>query len=194
VLQNPFDLVSISNLIHQIKPDAIVETGTANGGSALMWATALELAGLNRSKIITMDLYAPGSQEAFGQWQSVNNPKDHPLWAKYVVFLEGDTLASLENVQGVLRNLDAKKVLVLLDSGHEEAHVLQEMEAYCTLVTPGSYCIVEDTKISRFSGEHEPGPSAAINKWLKNHVNFLADKEQELFYTQHPGGYLKHRG
>ena len=177
-----------------MKPDAIIETGTANGGSALMWATALELAGLNRSKIITMDITPPGSLDAFGQEQSTNNPKDHPLWAKYVMFLEGDTINSLDSVKGLLRNMDAKKVMVFLDSGHEEAHVLQELEAYCTLVTPGSYCVVEDTKISRFSAEHEPGPLAAINKWLKSHPEFLADKDQELFYTQHPGGYLRRLG
>lgn len=82
------------------------------------------------------------------------------------------------------------RVLVLLDSHHSAVHVLSEMEAYCTLVTPGSFCIVEDTKLTRWT-DSEPGPLAAVRSFIGWHPEFKIDRDRELLFTHHPYGYLQ---
>jgi cephalosporin hydroxylase len=81
-------------------------------------------------------------------------------------------------------------VLVLLDSHHAAAHVLTEMEAYCPLVSVGSFCIVEDTKLSRWTNS-DPGPLASVQSFLAWHAEFAVDRDRELLFTHHPYGYLQ---
>lgn len=191
-MQQPFDFVVISNLIYALKPALIIETGTANGGSALMWASVLELAGLSSSRIVTMDLNVPGGELAFGRGSPADDPKLHPLWKKYITFIKGLTTANdtVRQVKEVLAAQNPQVVLVLLDSSHAHEDVYAEMNAFCPLVTVGSYCIVEDTKLSRMILTDRPGPLTAVHKWLPEHPEFRADRQQELFYTQHAQGYL----
>ncbi|EFJ52043.1 hypothetical protein VOLCADRAFT_87175 [Volvox carteri f. nagariensis] len=148
--QNPFDMYGIMDLIHTLEPDLIVETGTANGGSALMWASMLHLTRPGLGRVITVDVNDP----VVVSWAGVSakDPTKNPLWSQYVTFLK------------------------------------LEAEAYCPLVTNGSYCVVEDTKLSRFSAVG--GPTPGIQRFLDAHPDFVVDREREPFYTQHVGGYL----
>ncbi|KAG2482706.1 hypothetical protein HYH03_018386 [Edaphochlamys debaryana] len=191
VQQNPFDMYAIMDIIHTVKPQLIVETGTANGGSALMWASMLELEGLQGARVITIDVNDPGNAHWSGEWdkREVVDPTKHRLWSKYVTFIKNSSLDP-----GVLATVrqaasTARGVLVLLDSDHTEEHVLLECKAYCPLVNEGSYCIVEDTKLSRFSVVGGPTPS--IRRFLNDTRDFAVDRAREPFYTQHVGGYLK---
>ncbi|GFR52811.1 hypothetical protein Agub_g15433 [Astrephomene gubernaculifera] len=187
VQQNPFDMYAIMDIIHTTQPDLVVETGTANGGSALMWASMLELTRPGSGRVITIDVNAPERES----WAGVNakDPTKNPLWAKYVTFLKGSSLdpGVLSTVRSAASS--AARVVVLLDSDHTEHHVEMEASAYCPLVSPGSYCIVQDTKLSRFSSVG--GPLPGIRKFLAKHPEFSIDRDREPFYTQHVGGYLR---
>ncbi|KAG2493467.1 hypothetical protein HYH03_008284 [Edaphochlamys debaryana] len=201
VQQNPFDMYVIQDIIYQVKPDLIIETGTANGGGALMWASGLELLsamgqGRAGARVITIDVTAPHLAQWSGKWTAerpISDPTKSPLWAKYVTFVHGSTLdkAIVDQVQAAVSK--AQAVLVLLDSNHAEHHVLDECKAYCKFVTPGSYCVVQDTKLSRYNADN--GPAPAINTYMKGAgaALFTVDRAREPFYTQHPGGYLKRK-
>ncbi|GAX77817.1 hypothetical protein CEUSTIGMA_g5260.t1 [Chlamydomonas eustigma] len=155
-------------------------TGTANGGSALLWSGIMELAGLEESKIITVDIQNP-----------VWNPQDQKLQAVHpstLCLFQGDTLDP-DLVTTISAAAATKRVvMVTLDSGHNMEHVLKEMEKYCPLVTVGAYCIVEDTKMSRW---HSTGPLMAVKAFLEKHREFESDRSRELMYTHHSMGYLK---
>ena len=81
-----------------------------------------------------------------------------------------------------------QKVMVLLDSHHSELHVFAELEYYCPMVSVGCYCIVEDTKMSRWSSD---GPMAAVKRFLETHPEFVIDRSREHLYSHHTSGYLK---
>jgi cephalosporin hydroxylase len=230
--------------------------GTANGGSALMWASILELNGLTNSSVITVDIQKPGVTGAFGadppaavsavmtangqvvmmpRKRPQQNPVKHPLWNKYVTFVEGSSVdpATITKVKGLLQQKqhalwrsDAEqsrgssspsatnttesgvggssstnerhitsaqrpmRVLVLLDSHHAAAHVLTEMESYCPLVSAGSFCVIEDTKLTRWTNS-DPGPMASVQSFLAWHPEFAVDRDRELLFTHHPYGYLQ---
>ncbi|GLI59964.1 hypothetical protein VaNZ11_002019 [Volvox africanus] len=187
VQQNPFDMYAIMDLIHTLEPDLIVETGTANGGSALMWASMLQLTRPGKGRVITIDVNEPVKESWAGV--STKDPTQNPMWNQYVTFLKGSSLDA--GVLSAVREAAAasKVVLVLLDSDHTEHHVQLEAEAYCPLVTVGSYCIIEDTKLSRFSAVG--GPTPGIERFLERNLDFIVDREREPFYTQHVGGYLR---
>ncbi|GIL83173.1 hypothetical protein Vretifemale_11986 [Volvox reticuliferus] len=187
VQQNPFDMYAIMDLIHTLEPDLIIETGTANGGSALMWASMLQLTRPGSGRVITIDVNEPVKESWAGV--STKDPTQNPMWKQYVTFLKGSSLDP--RVLSMVREAAAaaKVVLVLLDSDHTEHHVQLEAQAYCPLVTVGSYCIIEDTKLSRFSAVG--GPIPGIQRFLERHLDFIADRDREPFYTQHVGGYLR---
>ncbi|KXZ54516.1 hypothetical protein GPECTOR_4g581 [Gonium pectorale] len=188
VQQNPFDMYAIMDIIHNVQPDLVVETGTANGGSALMWASMMELTRPGSGRVVTVDVNEPKFAENWGG-KSAKDPTNHTLWSKYVTFIKGSTLDGkvLETVRSAASA--AKSVVVLLDSDHTEHHVELEAKAYCPLVSEGSYCIVQDTKLSRFSAVG--GPAPGIKRFLESTKDFVIDRDREPFYTQHVGGYLK---
>mmetsp|Transcript_1094 Transcript_1094/g.2379 ORF Transcript_1094/g.2379 Transcript_1094/m.2379 type:complete len:534 (-) Transcript_1094:633-2234(-) len=187
-MQNPFDMYSIQDIIYTTKPDLLIETGTANGGSALLWSCIMELADMENSKVVTMDLVAP-KWEPGKHWGGVarEDPTTHKLWKKRVTFLQGSTVDP-QVVQKVEAMAKDKKVMVLLDSGHSEMHVTAEMDVFCPMVSVGCYCIVEDTKMSRWSST---GPLESVKKFLENHPEFELDRSRELLYSHHAMGYLK---
>ncbi|GAX73538.1 hypothetical protein CEUSTIGMA_g989.t1 [Chlamydomonas eustigma] len=188
-MQNPFDMYSIQDIIFTTRPTLLIETGTANGGSALLWASILNLSDLDDSKIITLDVYEPKWEEGQHTWggQARMDPTKHRLWKKHVQFIKGNSVGE-EVVQKVKNEAKGQKVMVLLDSHHTEYHVIEEMEAYCPLVSVGYYCIVEDTKMSRWSST---GPLEAVVRFLANHPEFILDRGRELLYSHHSKGYLK---
>jgi cephalosporin hydroxylase len=179
--QNPNDAWIIQEIISEIKPDLIVETGTFRGGSALMWASVLEQ--INPlGRVVTIDI-KDYTAEA----------RKFPLFQRRVDFLLGSSIAP-DIVAQVAERAKGCRTLVILDSDHSKAHVLEEMKCYAPLVQEGGYLIVEDSNINghpvlRSSG---PGPYEAIQEFLSTNKNFKPDKSRErLLLTMHPNGYLK---
>jgi cephalosporin hydroxylase len=169
----PSDLFVYQELIHAVRPDYIVETGTAHGGSALFFADMLELEG--QGEVITIDLnFRP------------DRPDHHRI--KYI---NADSLDAFAEIESVVRG---KKVIVSLDSDHQKDHVLAEMELYAPLAT--EYLVVEDTSINHpiaVEGIDE-GPMEAVTEFLETHKEFEIDRTAHKFLvTTNPNGWLRRR-
>ena len=183
IQKNPCDLWMMQQIIYEVRPDIIVETGTFRGGSALYFAHALEGIGLPNAQVITVDI-----EDACHEAATL------PLWQKHVEFILGSSTdpAVVEQIQQKCRG---KRVLVVLDSVHEMDHVLKELELYAPLVSPGSYLIVEDTNsdgVPVFPGS--TGPTAALQAFLPTPEGqqFKQDTSREsMVLTFNPGGWLK---
>ncbi len=176
----PFDAFIIQELIYKIKPDYIIETGTGKGGSAVFYASILELIG--KGTVITIDI-----DPSFNK----NNIQEN--LRKRIIQITGDSVS-----HQVFTKVDAltagEKSLVLLDSWHIYYHVLKELELYSQFVSTGSYIIVEDTHINNpVPWEYgDDGPMEAVKKFLSMRDDFIADKECEKHgMTFNPNGYLK---
>jgi cephalosporin hydroxylase len=181
IQQFPTDLWMIQEILWEVKPDLIVETGTYNGGSTLFFADALGR--INETgAVITVDI--DPQIERSGLFDS---------FKKRVEVFKGDSVSPqiLEAIR--LRSAD-KKVLVTLDSLHTREHVLSELNAYAPLVSVGSYLIVQDTNINGHPvyAEFGPGPMEAVREFLKTNANFEVDPDRERFLlTAYPSGFLK---
>lgn len=172
----PLDMWIYQEMIAELKPDLIVETGTNEGGSALFLAHMMDIVG--KGEIITIDIV------------------DHPARPKhprinYVIGSSTDEalLASLLDE----RPSDETR-LVILDSDHEKGHVLKEMNLLAPHVSRGSYLIVEDTNVNGHPTfpAHGPGPYEAVEKFLKTNKQFEVDRSREKFLmTFNPMGYLR---
>jgi len=176
LIKNPMDLWIYQEIISEIKPDVIIETGTYEGGSALYFATLLDF--LEKGLVITID---------------INEPRPFPCHDK-IEFICGSSLDKIviKAVEELIKPNNV--VLVILDSLHSATHVLREMEIYSRYVTPGSYLIVEDTNLGGnpvIAGSFG-GPMVAVKKFLKNNKNFVVDRERERFrMTFSPNGFLR---
>ena len=172
----PLDLWIYQELIHELAPDLIVETGTAHGGSALYLATLCEA--LDRGEVVSVDI---------GHWP------DRPAHPRLTYLTASSTdPAAVEQV--ARRAGAAETVLVVLDSDHRRDHVLAELRAYAPLVTPGSYLIVEDTNVNGHPvfEAFGPGPMEAVQDFLKERDDFEVDRSREKFFlTFNPGGWLR---
>jgi len=174
-LKCPLDMWIYQEIIHEVRPDVIVECGTAHGGSALFLASMCEL--LGKGQVVTMDV-----EEKPGQPQ-------HPR----IRYLLGSSTSGeiVEQVRDAVRDQD--RVMVILDSDHSKDHVLAELGIYSELVTPGSYLIVEDTNLGHpVRPDFGPGPMEAVEEFLAARTDFAADRSREKFFlTFNPGGYLR---
>ena len=172
----PLDLWVMQEIVHEIQPDVLVEAGTYMGGSAYYFASLFEL--MNHGRVVTIDI------------------EDHPGKPSHprITYLLGSSTSGeiVSRVKAAIH--PGEKVLVDLDSAHNQAHVAKELELYSPLVTPGSYLIVEDT---HFNGhpilpKFGPGPGEAVAEFLPVHPEFRADPRREKFgMTFNPGGYLQ---
>jgi len=175
-LKLPTDLWVYQEILYDIKPDVIIETGTMYGGSALFLATICNA--LNKGKILSIDI---NKKETFPEHDRIE-------------YITGSSIS--EKVVNYVKNSMTSKsiVLVILDSDHSKNHVLKEMEIYSKLVSNGSYLIVEDTAINGHPivTDYGEGPMEAIQEFLKNRDDFEIDKHKEKFLlTWNPNGYLK---
>ena len=181
--KNPCDMWMMQQLIYEVRPDVIIEAGTFRGGSALYFAQMLETMGLKDSKIITIDI-VDNCQEA----------SKHPIWQKRVEFLHGSSTDP-----GILRRIHkqvgGKKVMVVLDSDHSYAHVIQELRLYGPLVSHDSYLVVEDTNLDAVPvTPGYLGPMTAVLEFLASEAGkeFAPDVSREaMVLTFNPGGWLK---
>ena len=191
IIQYPQDIIAMQELIWQVKPDLIVETGIAHGGSLIFHASLLELIG-GTGRVLGIDVdIRPHNRAAIEQ---------HPM-SKRITMLQGSSVddAVAREVHEFARS--RTPVLVSLDSNHTHEHVLRELQLYAPLVTKGSYLVVFDTVVEHMSKEFFPNrpwgqgnnPKTAVHEFLKTTDRFVIDKEIEnkLLLTVAPDGYLK---
>ena len=179
--QAPTDNWNMQELIVELRPDYIIETGTLYGGTTLFYADVMSYVN-PQGKVITIDIEP-----------KVEQASKVPLWKQRVEMIVGSSVDPKVTDQ-VAQEVLGKKVLVTLDSLHTREHVLKEMEIYSKLVTPGSYLVVQDTNINGnpVSPGFGPGPHEAVQEFLRTHDNFVVDRSREKFLlTFYPGGWLK---
>jgi cephalosporin hydroxylase len=178
VLKCPLDLWTYQEILHEVQPELIIETGTYRGGSALFLASISDL--LGKGQVVTIDSARQ------------NGRPRH----RRITYLTGSS-TSEKILRQVRRRARGKStVLVILDSGHGKDHVLAELHAYAPFVTPGSYLVVEDTNLNGHpvESDHGPGPAEAVAEFLEQNDAFVRDESREKFLlTFNPGGYLKKR-
>lgn len=206
IIQLPQDMVAMQELIWQIKPDLIIETGIAHGGSLILSASVLALIDYceaveqgtvldpkaSKRHVIGIDIDIRAHNRAAVE--------AHPL-AHKITMVQGSSIAA-ETVAKVRQLAQGyKTVLVCLDSNHTHAHVLDELNAYADLVTPGSYCVVFDTIVEDMPAGSYPdrpwdigdNPKTAVHAFLPQHPEFSIDRsiQDKLLLTVAPDGYLK---
>lgn len=174
----PLDLWIYQELLHEQRPDLIVETGTAHGGSALYMACVCDQ--LGRGEVVTVDIYP------------IEGRPRHDR----VTYVTGSSTAPevMAEVERLAEGRD--RVLVILDSDHARDHVLEELRIYGGLVSPGSYLVVEDTNVNGHPvfREHGPGPMEALDVFLAETDEFEIDAAREKFFlTFNPRGFLRKR-
>lgn len=175
----PTDMWVYQEIIDELRPGLVVETGTFRGGSALFIADRLELQG--HGEVVTVDITALPDQP--------QHPRLSYLLASSTA---PDLLAEID------RRLptDGSPVVVILDSDHSRQHVLDELRAFAPVVTPGSYLIVEDTNVNGHpvAPTHGPGPWEAVEQFLAETDEFEIDPRGERYFlTQNPSGFLRRR-
>ncbi len=190
IIQFPQDMVATQEIIWQIKPDLIIETGIAHGGSLIFYASLLELIG--KGEVLGIDIeIRPHNRQAI---------EAHPLF-KHITMFEGSSIdpVMIAKVHKFARGKD--RILVCLDSNHTHNHVLAELNAYAPLVSVGSYCVVFDTIVEDMPAEMFPdrpwgpgnNPKTAVREYLKTHPEFEIDKQMDhkLLISVAPDGYLR---
>jgi cephalosporin hydroxylase len=191
IIQFPQDMIAMQEIIWQVKPDLIIETGIAHGGSLIFYASILELLG-NNGQVLGIDI-------DIREHNRVEIEK-HSMF-KRITMIEGSSVDKdiAKQVYNFAR--DKKEILVVLDSMHTHDHVLRELELYSPLVTEDSYLVVFDTVIEDMPDDLFPdrpwskgnNPKTAVWEFLKTNNRFIVDKEIEnkLLITVAPDGYLK---
>ncbi len=197
IIQLPEDLIRVQEVIYRLKPDVIVETGVAHGGTLVFYATLCKAMGHGRVIGIDIDIRAHNRAAI----------ESHEL-ASYITLVSGDSI-SADTVARVHSLVGAgEQALVILDSLHTKAHVAAELEAYHDLVKPGSYCVATDgfmqflSNVPRgrksWSRDH---PSAAAEEFAAAHREFVLEQPQWLFneselsanVTHWPSAWLRRR-
>lgn len=191
IIQFPQDIIALQEIISEVRPELIIETGIARGGSLIFSASILELLG-GKGRVVGIDI-------DIRQHNRVEIER-HPL-ARRITMIEGSSVDE-KVFDRVLREADGKApVLVILDSNHTHEHVLRELEIYSPLVRKGSYLVVFDTVIAEmpkdFSHDRPWGPDnnpqTAVREFLKTNDRFEVDSaiENKLLVTVAPSGYLR---
>ncbi|APB35148.1 cephalosporin hydroxylase [Gloeomargarita lithophora Alchichica-D10] len=208
IIQYPQDIVAVQELIWQIRPDLIIETGIAHGGSLVLSASMLALLDMCDA-IATGQMIDPkvSHRRVLGIDIDIRKHNQialeaHPMYSR-IQMIEGSSIEPniIAQVHSIASNY--QKILVCLDSNHTHAHVLAELEAYAPLTSIGSYCIVFDTVIEDLPDEMFPdrpwgkgnNPKTAVWEFLKTHSEFEIDKtiQHKLLITVAPDGFLKRR-
>lgn len=191
LIQVPMDAMAVQEIIWAVKPDLVIETGVAHGGSLVLSASILEM--LGHGEVVGVDIEVrPHNRQAI---------ESHPL-AQRISLIEGSSIAPDIIAQVRARAEGKQKVLVFLDSNHTHEHVLAELNAYGGLVSVGSYCVVFDTFVEDmpddFVWTDRPwgkgnNPKTAVWEWLKTHPEFEIDHsmDDKLLITSAPDGFLR---
>jgi cephalosporin hydroxylase len=206
IIQFPQDIMAMQELIWTIKPDLIIETGIAHGGSLIFSASMLALLDLCDA-VEAGEMFDPkaSSRKVLGIDIDIRTHnraaiEAHPM-ASRIQMIQGSSVSPdiIERVRALAAGYS--RVLVCLDSNHTHDHVLAELKAYAPLTSKGSYCIVFDTVVEDMPKEMFPdrpwgpgdSPKTAVWEYLKAHPEFEIDKRipNKLMITVAPDGYLK---
>lgn len=191
IIKYPNDIVILQEIIWDIKPDLIIETGIAHGGSIIFSASMLELLGGEGEVLgIDIDIRSHNRKEI----------EDHPMM-KRITMLEGSSTAP-EIIEQVAKKAEGKKkVMVVLDSLHTHDHVYDELNLYAKFVSKDSYLVLPDTFIEHFpKGYYEDrpwdvgnNPMTAMKKFLSENTEFEIDesRDEKVLITEAMSGYLK---
>ncbi len=191
IIQYPQDMIAMQELIWQLKPDLVIETGIAHGGSLIYYASLLELIGKGEVLGIDIDIREHNRKEI----------EKHPMF-KRIKMLQGSSISAETAAQVKKHAAGKESILVCLDSNHTHEHVLQELELYSPLVSKGSYIVVFDTIVEDlpegyFSQKRPWGisnnPRTAVQEFLKKNDAFEIDHsiDNKLLISVAPEGYLK---
>ena len=206
IIQYPQDIVAMQELIWKIKPDLIIETGIAHGGSLILSASMLAMLDYcdaietdatldpssTRRRVLGIDIDIRDHNRA--------EIEAHPM-SHRIDMIQGSSIAPkiIAEVHEIAKGYE--RVLVCLDSNHTHEHVLAELEAYAPLTSKNSYCCVFDTVIEDLPDEMFPdrpwgkdnNPKTAVWEYLNTHPEFEIDKQisSKLLISVAPDGYLK---
>lgn len=191
IIQYPQDIVAMQEIIWEVRPDLIVETGVAHGGSLIFSSSMMELLG-GDGHVLGIDIDIREHNRI-----AINK---HPM-SRRITLIQGSSVEE-ETVKRVYElSQGRKRVLVMLDSNHTHSHVLKELQLYSPLVKKGSYLVVFDTVVEDMPEDFFPdrpwgkgnNPKTAVWEFLKSNDRFEIDKEFEskLLVTVAPDGYLK---
>jgi cephalosporin hydroxylase len=191
IIQFPQDIMAVQEIIWQVKPDLIIETGIAHGGSLIFYASMVELIGGN-GEVLGIDIDIREHNRI--------GIERHPM-SKRITMIEGSSVdqSVAQKVYDFAKGKN--QILVVLDSNHTHKHVLRELNLYSILVTRGSYIVVFDTIIEDLPEDSFPDrpwckgndPKTAVLEFLKTSDRFEIDKsfQNKLIITAAPDGYLK---
>lgn len=206
IIQYPQDIVAMQELIWEVRPDIIIETGIAHGGSLILSASMLALIDLSdATQAGTAIQPAESSRRVIGIDIDIRPHnraaiEAHPMSSR-IQMIQGSS-SDPEIIARVHAEVAPdSRVMVCLDSNHTHAHVMAELEAYAPLTSVGSYCVVFDTVIHDLPADTYPdrpwgpedNPKTAVRAFLSAHDNFVVDTavHDKLLITAAPGGYLK---
>lgn len=188
IIQNPYDMIVMQELLFELKPDLIIETGIAHGGSLIYYASILEL--LGKGKVVGIDIDIRQHNRKLIE--------KHPL-IKRVALIEGSSVdpAIINQVKEMID--PGAKVLIILDSDHTKSHVLAELNAYRDIVSSDSYLVVFDTFMPYLVGlkgetPHFKDDSAmdAVKEFIVKNKDFTIDKSKNKFWVSScPDGFLR---
>lgn len=193
IIQMPADVMATQEVIWNTKPDIIIETGVARGGSMIFMASLLKVIG--KGKVIGVDIDIRAHNR--------DSIEKHPL-SPLITLIEGPS-TTVETLAKVKAEIPAgASVMVVLDSDHSRDHVLDELRCYGPLVTEGQYIVVADTLLGRGDMSQTPTkrskiwypgdePYAALNAYLKETDRFETDEalNGKLVLSSSPGGYIR---
>ncbi len=193
IIQMPPDIVATQEVIWATKPDVIIETGVARGGSVIFYASMLTLIGKGKVVGVDIDIRA----------HNRDTIEKHPM-ASRIALIEGSSI-DRETIARVKAEIPTgAAVMLVLDSDHSKNHVLAELRALSPLVTQGQFLVVADTLLGRLKPEQTPRarsrfwppgdePLAAVQEFLKENDRFRPDEEVngKLILSSSPGGYLR---
>lgn len=208
IIQYPQDMVAIQELVYAVKPDLIIETGVAHGGSLVLSASLLALLDVSDAieagktidprvssrKVVGVDIDIRAHNRAAIE--------KHPMSSR-IQLIQGSSIDAgvIQRVKDAARGYE--RVMVFLDSNHTHDHVLAELEAYASLTSKGSYCVVFDTLIEDMPKELFPdrpwgpgdNPKTAVHQFLKSHPEFEIDRAvaDKLQITVAPDGFLRRK-
>lgn len=171
IIQLPEDMIRIQEVIYRVKPDVLIETGVAHGGSLVFYASLFKAMG--KGRVIGIDIeIRPHNRQAI---------ESHELF-EYITLIEGSSVepAIVGQVESLVR--PGETVMVVLDSNHTKAHVLAELDAYSPLVTPGSYIVATDGIMGNLAGAPRSNedwgwnnPKEAAAEFVHNHPQFVIE-------------------
>lgn len=192
IIQYPQDMIAMQEIIWNIKPDLIIETGIAHGGSLIFYASLLELIGKGEVLGIDIDIREHNRKEI----------ENHPMF-KRIKMIQGSSIDPAIVAEVKSHTKGKQTILVTLDSNHIHDHVLAELKMYSPFVSVDSYIVVYDTIVEKLPKDYLPGhlrpwgigdnPWTALNTFIGENPQFEIDKSinNKLLISVAPDGYLK---